>query len=149
MTDYNNDEGHLFGGIAKRPTAADCKSVIPHGGSNPPSPTNIARLAQRWRSNSRVKRRSLVQVQYLAPLKKIDMKSSEVLYILFKEKDLELMNKNRLKAFKRSCYQFVGNRFYCCEHRCEIQLNDDKTKLEYEIFQTNINNISKSQKRFI
>ncbi len=76
------------------------------------------------------------------------LKSSEVLTTVFKETTLLNLNKDRLKSFKTACYRFVGNRFYCCDYRCELMLKHENDKKYYDTFRKNIDLISKVQKNF-
>ena len=76
------------------------------------------------------------------------LSSKQVLNFIFDEKYLNMLNAKRLKALKKACYSFVGNRFYCCEGRCELIIDNPKTKKEYDTLQNNIKLISKCQKKF-
>jgi hypothetical protein len=76
------------------------------------------------------------------------LSSSQVLNVIFDEKELSRLNAKRLKAFKKACYSFVGNRFYWCEGPYGLIFDTPETKKEYETLQININLISKCQKKF-
>lgn len=62
------------------------------------------------------------------------LSSNTVLSVQFDEKDLMKLNEKRLKALKKSCYSFVGNRFYCCECHREFMLRDEEEKEQYLSF---------------
>ena len=76
------------------------------------------------------------------------LKATDVLITRFDENLLRKLNEQRLKSLKRACYQFVGNRYYCCEFRCEHRDLNETEQQEVKNFEYNINLISKVQKQF-
>ncbi len=76
------------------------------------------------------------------------LKSSDVLDVDFDEEKLNKLSAQRLKALKKACYSFVGDRFYCCDLHCEIMLRDEKDKEQYKRYHDNLGLISKTQKKF-
>lgn len=71
------------------------------------------------------------------------LQSNNVCDKLFDIESLQSLSLPRLKKFKTACYKFIGNRFWCCEFRCEYMGHYDEHKNESKMAESNLNNINK------
>lgn len=71
------------------------------------------------------------------------LSSNDVCHLGFAEKDLSKLTTARLKAFKKACYKEIGNRFFCCEFRCEKQVDTPELIMQQDISENNLKLINK------
>lgn len=72
-----------------------------------------------------------------------NLSSKQVLDIEYSAEDLDALTEERLRAFRKKLYPYEG-RFYCCEFRCELQLNDAETIAQYDMWEKNMENVNKA-----
>ena len=61
---------------------------------------------------------------------------------LFNYDELSILTKDRLKALRRSIYKNVSTYFHCCEFCCDLNLDTELKKNQYNTYLENLKRVN-------